>query len=124
MALYLTTSATYKIATDSTLAQLVASRSLSVTESVDLEEAVTHHLEVADAASDIAVSMGGLTTCKSLLVISDRQVSIKIDGQSVTIGHTATEGGSLLLPACSFAALLVSNASGAVANVYVCMAGV
>lgn len=128
MALYSAFSATIKLAIDSTLAQLLASRSISVTESdaSEIEEATIHHMEVADATVDSAVNLGGLTTCKQLFIIADRQVSVKINGgdTGVPIGHTATEGGSLCLPATSITSLSISNASGATANVDFIMSGV
>lgn len=128
MPLYHSYSAFIKIAEDSTLAQLIASRSISTTESdaADIEEAVTHKMEIADAVVDQAVSLGSLSTCKQLHIISDRAISVKINGgdTGIPIGHTATEGGSMSIPATSITALSVSNASGGVANVHFILSGV
>lgn len=125
MPLYLSASATFKVGTDSTLAQLLANRSVTETEGTDHEELVSHYIEIADAASGLAISLGPLTTCKALFVISDRQITVNINGsEAITLGHTAAEEAWLLLPQTSFTSLTVDNSSGAVANAHIVMVGV
>ena len=124
MALYSKVTGTVTVATSNTLAEILAKRSFSLVESTDFEELVTHHLEIADSASGQAVSLGALSTCKFLYVVSSRQVTANLNGsEAVTVGHTAAEEAILLLPATSLTSLTLDNASGDVANVYVVMAG-
>jgi len=126
MALYSSCGITWKVATDSTLAQILSSRSSTITEEADHDESATHHLELADGATDQAVALGGLATVQGLLIISDRLISVKINAGSVgvPIGHTAAEGGVLALPATEITSLSLTNASGEVANVYLSMVGI
>lgn len=124
MALYLTATGTFKLGTDSTLAELLAARSLSLTEGEDHEEFSGQFIELANGASGEAVSLGPLTTCKALLIYSSRQITVNINGsEAIPLGHTAAEACWILLPATSFTSLTLSNSSGDVALVHVVMAG-
>lgn len=123
MAKYFAFAGTWKIAETSALSELLSSRVLSKIESADIVETASFSQEVADAEVDTVIPLGPLTTCLALLVISDRKISIKIDNEPVVLGHTDGESSMLILPACSFTSLKVSNASGATANIYVSMGG-
>ncbi|MEA3224962.1 MAG: hypothetical protein U9Q07_03360 [Planctomycetota bacterium] len=124
MALYQTASVVWKVAKDSTLAQLLTSVSPSSTDSANLEEHTSQVVKVADSVTDQVISLGGIAAVKALLIVSDRKVTVKLDGEAVTIGHTDAAGGFLLLcPANDIAAILASNASGDEALIDVYMVG-
>jgi len=125
MALYLQAGLTWKLSKTSTQAQYLANRSISLTEAVDIEEYAEHYVEIADAVTDQAISLGFVTTVKGLLIESDRAITVKINGSDtgLPIGHTADEGGALLLTATSVTTLTLSNASGETANIYISLPG-
>jgi len=83
------------------------------------DEAVSQNLEVAAAAVDQAISLGGLTTVKALLLISDQNVSFKFNG-----GTTVIVGKSVYLRDCAVTAILVSNAGTLEANIEMMAVGV
>lgn len=123
MALYHEATISWIASLTSAKAQLLDSRSITKTESVDFTEHQSSHFNLADGASDEAFSLGKVAEGKALLIVSDRKISVKVDGQSLTIGHTDDEGGVLMLTAGSFTALLFSNSSGAAAAVHVSVPG-
>lgn len=125
MALYLNASAVFKVGTDSTLAELLASRNLAMTEGTDHEEMTAQFLEIADSVSGQAVAFGPVTTGKALLIIASRQITANLNGsEAVTVGHTAAEAAWMVLPATSLTSLTLDNASGDVAEVHVVILGV
>lgn len=123
MAKYLRFSGKWEVAEDSTLATLLSSRPISKVESEDLLEFVSHSLDVPDLTSDLVINFGGITTCYALLIEADTVISIKIDDQSIQVGRTIGESSQLVLPACSFTSLKVSNNSGVSAHVSIQMGG-
>jgi len=82
------------------------------------DEAKSELMEVANNTVDAAIPLGGLTTVEALLIISDQDVSFKING-----GNTGVPCKSLMLWGCAITALSISNASGETANVRVLMTG-
>jgi hypothetical protein len=85
---------------------------------IDFDEATSQVVEVPDAAVDQAVNLAGLTTIQTLLVISDRALSYKLNGASVALAFK-----NLLVTDASLTALSLSNASGGMATVRVYMLG-
>lgn len=126
MALYLQAGLTWKLSKTSTQAQFLSNRSITLTEAVDIEEDDGVYFKLADAASDVSISFDVVTTAKALLIESDRAITVKINGSAtgLPIGHTADEGGTLLLTATAVTSLSFSNASGDIAYVYISMPGV
>jgi len=83
------------------------------------DEMVQQFIEVAAGASDQAVSLGPLTTCQTLLLISTQTLTAKINGE--TTGHACK---NMLLTGASLTGLTLSNAGSVVAAVRTVMLGV
>jgi len=83
------------------------------------DEMVQQFVEVAAGASDQAISVGPLTTCQALLLISSVEVTAKINGEAT--GHTCK---NMLLTGASVTALTLSNAGAVAAAVRIVMLGV
>ena len=125
MAQYLEASASFAFATDSSKADTLASRSFSMSDTANFDEQSVQLLDVPTGTTDQAIALGPLTAIKALFVRSDRQVTIKLaNTHEVTLGHTAAEGGFLVLSATDFGTgLQVTNQSGDTAKLYVAMFG-
>ena len=96
---------------------------LALVDSVEVQdeahdEAKSEFMEVANGSTDLAVPLGGLTTVKALLIISNQDVSFKING-----GNTGVQVKTLFLRDCAVTALTVSNASGSTADVRILAVG-
>jgi len=96
--------------------QPIAGEELS--EIADHDELVTQMVEVADAASNQAISLGGLTTAETVLLVSDTPITFKVNGAADGVACTI-----LLLLEAAVTSLTVSNASGQAAIVRVHLAG-
>lgn len=90
-----------------------------ITTGISEDEAQSQFSEVADLTVDQAISLGGITTCVYLLMISDQTVSIKINNSA-----TAIPGKVFFFKDTAITSLSVSNSSGNVANIRTIMAGI
>lgn len=82
------------------------------------DEQFSQYMEVADAVTDQAVSLGPLTTAQLVLILSDKTVSFKLNGSVTALACT-----SLLLTNAAVTAITVTNASGATASLRIVLLG-
>jgi hypothetical protein len=68
-------------------------------------------IQIADSTTDQAINFNNISTPEYLLLLSDQQVSIKINGSSAILTK------KLYLEGTSLSSLSVSNSSGSVANI-------
>lgn len=128
MALYVSASSTFKVASDSSLSDARANWSEAYTHATtgskaDTELGTTY--TVSDSATQ-AVGFGPLTTVYSVFIKCDRQVVAKFNGDSngVKIGDAAASGGFLVMAGCEFTSLSITNNSGASVAVDIQLVGV
>jgi hypothetical protein len=75
--------------------------------------------ELATGTADEAIDLGQITTVRAMLIKSDQPVSLEINAGTVA----GASGNIILMIGCAITALTISNASGNVANVKICLAG-
>ena len=90
-----------------------------ITTGILIDEVQSQFSEVADTTVDQSISLGGITTCSQLFLLSDQVVSIKLNGST-----TGISGKVFLFKDSAITSLSVSNSSGNVANIRTIMAGV
>lgn len=73
---------------------------------------------IADQVSDQSVGLGPIAAADFMLLISDRQVSVKINGALAAVACK-----QLVLTGSNVSSLSISNASGGTANLRIFMTG-
>ncbi len=96
---------------------LLADKLIKISE----DEAVYHQIEVADGVADFSVDFGGVGTSDVVYVESDQNISFRLVAAGTSIAVDAN--GFALIWGTAPTAILLSNASGATANVKVLIAG-
>lgn len=81
------------------------------------DESHSSYEEVANGATDQAISLGGLTTAQVVYIASDQTVSFKINGSIAIVAK------QVFLIGAAVTSLSVSNASGSQANLDVVLLG-
>lgn len=120
MGFYVQIDATFKVAADSSLSDTRAnwseSSSHATTGSYGDKEASGRY-SIADAAT-VALAFGPVTTAHYVLIKSDRQVTVKLNGDSTgfALGTTSASGSFVVIPATSVTSISITNASGAAAT--------
>jgi hypothetical protein len=71
------------------------------------------YMEITTGSSNVAMSLGPLTTAYSVAIVSDQVITIKVNGSSDALTLRANE--PIVLPTVT--SLTVSNASGSTAKV-------
>lgn len=82
------------------------------------DELFSQFMEVDNLTTDLAVSLGPLTTGQQILILSDQTVSFKLNSSTTAISCT-----TLFLDGASLTSLSVSNSSGSQAHVRIYMLG-
>ena len=121
MGLYVKVATTYQVATDSNLADARANWSESSTHATTAAFAdrnTSGNYSVADSGTQ-AIAFGPVTTAHYVLLKTDRQVTVKFNGDSTgfTLGTAVTTGGSFALSDVSITSISIVNASGAAASI-------
>lgn len=75
-------------------------------------------LQVPNGANNQVVSLGGLTTATTVLMISDQPLTVKLNGEAT--GHVCQY---MLLTSAAITAITLSNASGVAATPRIYMLG-
>lgn len=84
-------------------------------------EGLKQAIKISDGVTDQAVSFGTVSTAKVLIVASDKQISLKLNGGSESLSLSAN--GVMVLFNVSITGLSISNSSGATATVDVLILG-
>ncbi len=85
------------------------------------DEAVYHQIEIADGTTDFSVDFGGVGTSDVVYIESDVAISFRLVAAGTSIACDAN--GFALIWGTAPTAILLSNSSGATANVKVLVAG-
>lgn len=96
----------------------------TTTTRIDITEEMSGTIEIANAVTDQAIQLGGVTAGKILYLESDRELTFKFNGGSDALKLSPTNAAKAkLMWEGEFTALTVSNASGATAVLTYFIAG-
>lgn len=93
------------------------------TQESDIKDVSRNQIEVADATVDRVISLPD-AACEYLVILGDRDISVKVNGGSAEALKTRANGKMTLMyfKRGAITSLSVSNASGATANVDILIA--
>lgn len=121
MGLYVKSNVTFQVAANSDLDDARANWNEDyshATTGTKADRETSGRFTVAASATQV-VSFGPVTTAHSVFIKSDRQVTVKLNGDSTgfAISHTEANGGFLALPSTSVTSISIVNNGSASATV-------